>query len=277
VGVQRLRADASGSYGAVVHRDIPCCGQDFKQERSDIMISIAICDDDKEMIDAIKECISEYSTEHSVEYDVHSFRGGEKLLETKLSFDLIFLDIEMGDIDGLKTAQLFREIDKKARIVYVTNHSEFALRSYAVHPFDFVVKPFDKERIYSVLGELSRYLTENAEKEAVIQLKGEDGPLLLSLKNIYAFEYTGNRRITVYTKSEKYRIKGSLSDIFALVDSENFVSPHKSFIVNMEHIDKLNNFTLYTTNGIEVPVAQKKLKEFHNEFSRFIKNYIRQG
>jgi len=241
------------------------------------MINIAICDDDKEMIDAIKECISEYSTEHSVEYDVHSFRGGEKLLETKLSFDLIFLDIEMGGIDGLKTAQLFREIDKKARIVYVTNHSEFALRSYAVHPFDFVVKPFDKERIYSVLGELSRYLTENAEKEAVIQLKGEDGPLLLSLKNLYAFEYTGNRRITVYTKSEKYRIKGSLSDIFALVDSENFVSPHKSFIVNMEHIDKLNNFTLYTTNGIEVPVAQKKLKEFHNEFSRFIKNYIRQG
>ena len=72
-----------------------------------------------------------------------------------------------------------------------------------------MVKPFDKERIYSVLGELSRYLTENAEKEAVIQLKGEDGPLLLSLKNIYAFEYTGNRRITVYTKSEKYRIKGS--------------------------------------------------------------------
>ncbi len=241
------------------------------------MISIAICDDDKEMIDGIKECISEYSTEHSVEYDVHSFRGGEKLLETKLSFDLIFLDIEMGGIDGLKTAQLFREIDKKARIVYVTNHSEFALRSYAVHPFDFVVKPFEKERIYSVLGELSRYLTENAEKEAVIQLKGEDGPLLLSLKNIYAFEYTGNRRITVYTKSEKYRIKGSLSDIFTLVDSENFVSPHKSFIVNMEHIDKLNNFTLYTTNGIEVPVAQKKLKEFHNEFSRFIKNYIRQG
>jgi two-component system LytT family response regulator len=44
----------------------------------------------------------------------------------------------------------------------------------------------------------------------------------------------------------------------------------------MEHIDKLNNFTLYTTNGLEIPVAQKKLKEFQNEFSRFIKHYIRQ-
>ncbi len=241
------------------------------------MINIAICDDDKEIIDALKEAISLYSQEHSVEYDVHSFRCGEKLLETKINFDLIFLDIEMTGIDGLTTAQMFRQIDKKARIVYVTNHSECALKSYSVHPFDFVVKPFKSERIFSVLDELSHYLSENAEKEAVIQLKGEDGPLLLSLKSIYVFEYTGNRRITVYTKDDKFRIKGGLSDIFALINSESFVSPHKSFIVNMEHIDKLNNFTLYTTNGIEVPVAQKKLKDFHNEFSRFIKNYIRQG
>lgn len=241
------------------------------------MISIAICDDDDGIIAQLKTAISEYSADHSIEVNVQCFKCGEKLLESKESFDLVFLDIEMSGIDGLKTARLFRQIDRRAKIVYVTNHSECALRSYAVHPFDFVVKPFKKERIFSVLDELTRYLSENSENDAVIQLKGEDGPLLLSLRNIYVFEYTGNRRITVYTKSEKYRIRGSLSDIFALINSESFVSPHKSFIVNMEHIDKLNSFTLYTTNGIEVPVAQKKLKEFHNEFSRFIKNYIRQG
>ena len=241
------------------------------------MINIAICDDDDDIINSIKSASSDYSTSHAIEFEVHSFKCGEKLLESKLNFDLVFLDIEMSGIDGLKTAQLFRQIDRRARIVYVTNHSEFALESYSVHPFDFVVKPFVSERIYNVLDDLTRYLSENAEKEAVIQLKGEDGPLLLSLRNIYVFEYTGNRRITVYTQSEQYRIKGSLSDIFSLINSESFISPHKSFIVNMEHIDKLNNFTLYTTNGIEVPVAQKKLKEFHNEFSRFIKNYIRQG
>lgn len=240
------------------------------------MISIAICDDDKDIIAQIKECISAYSISHSVEFDVHSFGCGEKLLESGQSFDMIFLDIEMSGIDGLKTAQLLRQIDRRSRIVYVTNHSEFALRSYSVHPFDFVVKPFENSRISAVLDDLIRYLSENSENEAVIQLKGEDGPLLLSLKNIYVFEYTGNRRITVYTKSEQYQIKGSLSDIFSLINSESFVSPHKSFIINMEHIDKLNSFTLYTTNGLEVPVAQKKLKDFHNEFSRFIKNYIRQ-
>ena len=93
----------------------------------------------------------------------------------------------------------------------------------------------------------------------------------------YADEYTGNRRITVYTESETHCIKGSLSEVFSLINSESFTSPHKSFIVNMEHIDKLTGFTLFTTNGIEVPIAQKKLKEFQNEFSRFIKNYIKQG
>ncbi|MBO7472395.1 MAG: response regulator transcription factor [Ruminococcus sp.] len=240
------------------------------------MIKIAICDDDKSVITSIKEAITDFGAANSVEFEIHSFSSGEKLVESELNFDLIFLDIEMSGIDGIKTAKLIRPTARRSRIVYVTNHSELALQSYSVHPFDFVVKPFKRERITHVLGELMKYLADTAEPESVIQLKGMDGPLLLNLKNIYVFEYTGNRRITVYTKSETYCIKGSLSEIFSLIDSESFTSPHKSFIINMEHIDKLSGFTLYTTNGIEVPVAQKKLKEFHNAFSSFIKNYIKQ-
>ena len=213
------------------------------------------------------------------EYEVHTATNGQDALDMceEHTYDLIFLDIEMSGIDGIKTAHMIRPKSRRSRIVYVTNHSELALQSYAVHPFDFVVKPFTKERIINVLRELMKYIADTVETDPVIQLKGIDGPLLLNLKNIYVFEYTGNRRITVYTKSEKHCIKGSLSDIISLINSESFTSPHKSFIVNMEHIDKLTGFTLYTTNGIEVPVAQKKLKEFHNEFSRFIKNYIKQG
>ena len=89
------------------------------------MINIAICDDDDDIINSIKSAISDYSTSHAIEFEVHSFKCGEKLLESKLNFDLVFLDIEMSGIDGLKTAQLFRQIDRRARIVYVTNHSEF--------------------------------------------------------------------------------------------------------------------------------------------------------
>ena len=241
------------------------------------MISIAICDDDEDIIALIKEAVSEYSAANSIGFEISSFSSGELLVESPNTYDLIFLDIEMSGIDGIKTANLIRPKARRSRIVYVTNHSDLALQSYSVHPFDFVVKPFKKERIAVVLSELIKYITDTSDTDPVVQLKGMDGPLLLSLKSIYAFEYTGNRRITVYTESETHCIKGSLSDIISLINSESFTSPHKSFIVNMEHIDKLTGFTLYTTNGLEVPIAQKKLKEFHNEFSRFIKNYIKQG
>ena len=241
------------------------------------MYQIAICDDDEDIIALIKEAVSEYSAANSIGFEISSFSSGELLVESPNTYDLIFLDIEMSGIDGIKTANLIRPKARRSRIVYVTNHSELALQSYSVHPFDFVVKPFKKERIAVVLSELIKYITDTSDTDPVVQLKGMDGPLLLSLKSIYAFEYTGNRRITVYTESETHCIKGSLSDIISLINSESFTSPHKSFIVNMEHIDKLTGFTLYTTNGLEVPIAQKKLKEFHNEFSRFIKNYIKQG
>ncbi|MGN0375431.1 MAG: LytR/AlgR family response regulator transcription factor [Butyrivibrio sp.] len=240
------------------------------------MVSVAVCDDDRDILETVKSYISEYQSLGFCEFEVYGFNSGEELLKSTIRFDLIFLDIEMGGIDGIRTAQLLRQKDRKSRIVYITNHSECALRSYSVHPFDFIVKPVLKERITEVMKEFTVYLNELTAKEVVIQLKSEEGTLLLNLKDIYVFEYTGNRRVTVYTKKEKYLVKGGLSEIKNLIKADSFTSPHKSFIVNMEHIEKLNGFILYTTNGIEVPVAQKKLKNFQNEFSRFIKNYIRQ-
>lgn len=241
------------------------------------MVSVAVCDDDNNVVEIVKNSLLQYQVSGNYQFDIHCFSCGEDLLKSKLIYDIIFLDIEMDGIDGIKTARHIRRTNGKTKIVYITTHSECALRSYSVHPFDFVVKPISCERIIIVIDELAEYFTRLSAKKEIIQLKGEEGPLVLNLDDIYVFEYTGNRRITVFTEKASYLIRGSLSEIKSLIKEESFISPHKSFIVNMEHINRLNGLNIHTTNGLLVPVAQKKLKYFQNEFSNFIKKIHKIG
>lgn len=242
------------------------------------MVSVAVCDDDNNVVEVVKDSILQYQVLNNYKLDLHCFLRGEDLLKSKLPYDLIFLDIEMDLIDGIKTAQHIRQKNGKTRIVCITSHPECALQNYSVHPFDFIVKPISEDSIMSVINKFFTHLTEFSTKKASIQLKGKEGPLTLNLKDIFMFEYTGNRRITVFTEKNRYLIRGSLSEISnSLFRVDSFTSPHKSFIVNMEHIEKLIGFNLYTTNGYVIPIAQKKLKYFQNEFRRFIRNYIKQG
>lgn len=240
------------------------------------MINTAICDDDNNVVDFVRNCLSEYFISHSVKFDAYTFSSGESLIKNDTTFDLIFLDIEMTGMDGIKTAQLLRFEDRKVKIVYITSHSECALQGYTAHPFDFLVKPINKERIIKVLDEFLSDYSHSSDEETVVEFKGESGTMILKLKDIYAIEYTGNRRVTIFTKAEQFRARGGISEILKLINSDGFICPHKSFIINMEYIQKMNNFTLYTTNGLEIPIAQKKLKVFQKEFSHFIKKYIRQ-
>lgn len=240
------------------------------------MIRIAICDDDYEVINILQRSLSDYQLTTTHKFNVQSFSSGEKLLGSSISFDLIFLDIEMTGIDGIATAKVLRQRDRKVKIVYITSHPEYALNVYTVHPFDYAVKPVSSKKIATILNEFIAYIETSAEDSAIIELKSVNGPLLLELKNIVLFEYTKNRRIMVYTQNDTYLITGGISEILTLLKSDIFTSPHKSFIINMEFVKSLNNYTICMTNNIEVPVAQKKLKEFQNEFRRFIKNYIRQ-
>lgn len=240
------------------------------------MINVAVCDDETNVVEQIKNYLVNYQSDKNFQLNVNVFSNGEELLESKIVFDLIFLDIEMNGIDGIRAAKILRQRFRKTKIVYISSHSELALASYAVHPFDFIEKPLSKDKITNVLNEFMTYLSDLPNEYTIVEFKGVNGPILLEPRNIFVLEYTGNRRVTIYTSDKKYEVRGSLYNVIKLIPSDSFTSPHKSFIINMEYVKSQDNFMLFMTNNIEVPIAQKKLKEFQKEFSRFIKNYIKQ-
>ena len=239
------------------------------------LLKIAVCDDEQEAVDEISQLVSQILTESGEEILVSGFLSGEELL-CGGQYDLIFLDIEMHGIDGIKAAQRLREHDLSAEIVYVTNYEKYALESFAAHPFDFVVKPITKEKLSAVINDFIASRRDNKRASPVIELKSVEGILSLELNSIYAFETSGNRRVTVHTEDRKFEVKGAINEMISLIDPHRFISPHKSFIINMDYVKSIVNCDIYMSNGLIVPIAQHKLKSFRERFGNYIENYIRQ-
>ena len=237
------------------------------------MIRIAVCDDQTEIVEQIKTILIKYSKVKNYNFEILTYTSGEKLASQDTPFDLIFLDVEMPDFDGIQTAQLIRRGEKKVKIVYVTNHSRYSLNVFAVHPFDYILKPVTKDRIFNVMDEFFLY-REHRSKKCVITFNGVNGQVFLDTEDIYYFEYVENRRIVVSTKTGSTEIRGGIAEIYKTVKPFNFITPHKSFVVNAAHIKNIRRYDVVMANGVLVPVAQKRYAKFKNELSNYFHNSL---
>ena len=116
------------------------------------MINIAICDDDLITLHNTKDLIEEYKIK---EFNIKTYSSGEELLKSKREFDIIFLDIDMGGINGIETAKRIRVYDKQVKIIYVTNYTDYTSMAFSVHAFGYLVKPLRLKRCITSLMKLS--------------------------------------------------------------------------------------------------------------------------
>lgn len=233
------------------------------------MIQIAIVDDEKDQIDQIRNITEDFFQMKEKEYQIHEFTNGEKFLSCTISMDLIFLDIQMDGIDGIETAQKLRVENKKATLFYVTNYSEEMARSFSVHPFAFIEKPINKEKIFRHLQDFLAY-TDIPVQKKMITLKGVRGSVTICLQDIIYFEYIGNRKIKMVTCENENILYGSMKQIFHILMPYNFIQTHESFIVNEEQIKAVHAFYITMNDHSEVPIAQKKQKEIVEKISHYL-------
>lgn len=237
------------------------------------MIRIAVCDDQTEIVEKIKDLLIKYAKQKDYNFEILTFTSGKNLSTQDTLFDLIFLDVEMPDIDGIKTAQIIRREEKSVKIVYVTNHTKYSLNVFAVHPFDYILKPVTKERIFKVMDDFFVY-REHKSKKCIVTFNGVNGQVFLDTKDIYYFEYVENRRIVVKTKTGTIDIRGGIAEIYKTVKPFNFITPHKSFVVNMAHIKNIRRYDVVMANRTLVPIAQKRYTKFKNELSNYFHNSL---
>ena len=225
---------------------------------------IAICDDKKserqKVIEALGSVIDHFSTDE--------FDNGSALLEShaKHPYDLIILDILMPGLNGMDTAAAIRTHDKKTPIIFLSSSEEFGVQSYRVLAFDYLLKPIDRAQLRDCM---KRLFSQKAKKKHFLSITYKATELDILLSNIQCLESNSRKVILTLSENNEIEISGKLTDFEPFLLEHGFCRCHKSYLVNMEHIDKLEGEMFYLTCGKSVKISRAFLRSAKKEYFEY--------
>lgn len=230
---------------------------------------IAICDDERTYIEKIKNDINSLKT-HENEFKFSEFESGEAFISefSKDKYDLIILDIEMKDLNGLQTAEFLRQIDKNVILIFMTSYDKFVYQGYEVNAFRYILKN-QPEPIY--LKQLSDTIQEYYRNKKYIKVVDNDiEKELLTVDILYIEVYS--HQIVIHTFNKEYYQKGKLSDYEKMLEECLFVRSDKSVLINIANIDYIKKNQVYMKNGKILYVSRNHLEKITKAFLKFSRN-----
>lgn len=235
------------------------------------MIKIALVDDEDKLKNEVKDYILKYSSDNNIDIDINMFSSGEDFISNfnKFSFDIIFMDIMMKNLDGIETCQKIRKIDQDVIIIFLTNLVQYALKGYEVNALDFVVKPVN----YNVLKmKLDRAVTslKNRKKSTNISFSYQNKKIFLETSKIKYVEVTGHKLVFYTTEGEYCTYELSLSKLEKILsenEEEFFCRCNNYLLVNLNYVTSLSNLTL-TIENKELMVSRSKKNQLMEKISK---------
>ena len=233
------------------------------------MIKIAICDDEPMMAQELASHLAEYMKEKSITaYDLSSFPDSCALLDAADRFDVIFLDIQMEQPDGMETARLLRRRGDHSLLVFVTVLKELVFDSFDVEAFGYLLKPLDSARFHQTMNRVLHSLKQKTAEDIVIQ-RGTGCEVVL-LSDIVYCEVLG-RKIYLHksdgTVSDYY---DKLEDLERRVDGR-FFKCHRSFLVNLDYVRGCQDGQVLLAQGERIPASRLRERELTQALLRYMK------
>lgn len=231
-------------------------------------MKIAICDDQSAHIDLLKPYINEFFRIKEMDIEISDFNSGDSILETEETFDIIFLDMKLGDTTGINVAKQLKSKDSNCVIIVVTSYFEYLDDAMDLNVVRFLKKPVAQNKVYAALEKALLEINENllvftTTDNSIIRIKSRD----------IVYVESNLRTVTLYTANDTYYLKDALKKVKSSLSSFEFAVPHNSFIVNMNYITKFSREEVFLDlrgSKVSIQVANKKQPEFKRRFMAFV-------
>ena len=175
---------------------------------------------------------------------------------------MLLLDIEM-PLNGFQLAQSILALPNKPLIIFVTKRHEYAVQGYGV-AFRYLVKPLD----YSIFSTaMDAALQEFQSKRFSVEYDG--GTLSLVTSDILYLESYGHT-VVIHSKAKEIRLRMSIQNAAEQLPKRCFASPHKSYLVNMEHILYTTTDEIILSDSSHLPISRRKKQEFNRAFNLYL-------
>ena len=234
------------------------------------MFSVAIVDDDEAARTGLRECFKYLETKIGEQFQIDEFTGADHFfMHFDGQYDIIFLDIEMPEMDGMTAARRLREVDKTVTIIFVTNSARYAVQGYEVDALDYIVKPVDK---YAFALKMQRALSRVVRrKDANIMLKTNDGIECLQVSHIKYLEVEGHY-VIYHTYYGDYSVYSTLSADEKKLLASQFVRCNRNYLVNLRYVESVRDGVCVLA-GEELMISRPQKKKF----IQALQDYMRGG
>ncbi len=224
------------------------------------MIHIAICDDEKDFVANLSGLLKQYASETGKEIKITPYYDGMELIERyDTSIDLIFLDIQMRLLNGLRAAEHIRRMDEGVGIIFLTTLTQYGLEGYKYQAANYIIKPMKYVRLKA---EMDQWLKKRRpEEDPAIPVSNDTGKYKVFLRSLKYVE-TFNRSLLLHTESEDIICHKSMKEMEQILQDKGFVRCHTSYIVNLSYIKGVKKLEIELVTGEKIPVSQPKRKEF---------------
>lgn len=225
---------------------------------------IAICDDEPEELSHLQELVKKYDAH----IDVSLFLSAESLLDSieRQRCDVVFLNIEMGGLNGFDAAKKLTGMRDPPLIAFVTNSGEHVYRGYGV-AFKYMIKPISFQ-------DLSEALSAAKDKikpyKFIISINGRTH--IIPICEISHIESSGHK-LAVHTKSGMFDCRMKLGEAEELLPSSAFAAPHKGYLVNLDFVHISGKNEVFLVDGIRIPVSRRCRHGFEDALFRFVRRH----
>ncbi len=224
------------------------------------MIHIAICDDERDFVTYLTGLLDQYATETGVEIKVTAYYDGMELIEKyDATIDLIFLDIQMRLVNGLRAAERIRQMDEKVGIIFLTTLTQYGLEGYKYQATNYIIKPIRYARLKE---EMKQWLERHRQDDSpFIVVANDAGKFKVFLKSLRFIE-TFNRNLLLHTDQENIICYKKMKELETELVQHGFVRCHSGYLVNLFYVKRIEKLDIILTTGERVPISQPKRKEF---------------
>lgn len=197
--------------------------------------------------------------------------------------EVVFMDIGIRGENGIECARILTDMEPKTKIIFATAHAEYMPEAFELYAFDYLVKPFDTERVNRTLDRIVtlRDQKEAEEEERVVRtqrgpsrllVKGRESMSFVDMEDIVLIQRENNATV-IYTLTDSFVTSAKLGDIEARLDPEQFMRSHKSYIINLSKVKKIEPYGRWTyivtfrETQRDALITQEKYEEIRKRFS----------
>ncbi|MCM1048876.1 MAG: LytTR family DNA-binding domain-containing protein [Clostridiales bacterium] len=228
-------------------------------------MKISIIEDEAVWRDKIQTIIEKHCMEKNIPFQINSYGSGKDFIKSA-DTELLFLDIELAEgEDGFEIAEQLRNFGNKCKVCFLTSHTELARAGYRVNAFRYIDKKYLDE-----IGEAIDFFLKTKIQDRIVSCNDSAGlRIKINLNELLLIETYGRKLRYLMLDGKEHLCEGQISEAARSLSQFGFFQIHRSYIVNLKYIEKVQSHEITLCNGLKLIIGRAHNKEFKKEFFKW--------